>query len=76
MENISSTVIRPGETMTFVNNCGITTTYRAEFPGVGWVEFVVLPGAEFTTCGTTGTVEVHIQDAVVPTGPTGIDQTP
>lgn len=41
---------KPGEMVIVTNHNKGAATYRAVFPGGGWVEFVVVAGSEFKFC--------------------------
>jgi len=73
MENVQTVTARQGEITTINNNGAFTTTYRADFPGVGWVEFDVLPHAQFRFLCHVGAVDINIQNVAVAAGPREID---
>lgn len=67
-ELIGTSAIVPGEIVAIRNKSKGSATYRAEFEGVGYVEFDLLPGAQFRVLAAANvTVNVSIE-AYMPPG--------
>ena len=45
------------------------TTYKVEFPGVGYAKFGMLPGGQFEISTESGIINVYIEDSA----PAGIN---
>lgn len=76
-ELLGTSIAGPGDVICIVNKAKGAATYRTEFPGVGYVEFDVLPGAQFRIVAIAGgevnvSIENYMPPSIQPVGETNV----